>query len=53
MDQKKDVLLMKECIDDAKSIVLEKRLMESQSSIVEIAIALYETRKREKHETSK
>jgi len=44
--EKKDVSLMKECIDDAKTIVLEKRLMESQSSIVDIAIALFNHRKK-------
>lgn len=44
MDEKEDVKIMKECIDDARQIVLEKRLMESQSSILDIATALYKTR---------
>lgn len=44
MEPKKDTVLMKECIEDAKQIVLEKRLMESQSAIVEIAIALFNSR---------
>ena len=39
---------MMECIEDAKIIVKEKRLMESQSSIVYIAIALFENRKDKK-----
>ena len=49
MDDREDVLLMKECIDDARRIVLEKRLMESQSSIVNIAIALYDSRSSNKN----
>ena len=44
MKQKKDVVLMFECIEDAKIIVREKRLMESQSAIVNIAIALFNSR---------
>ena len=44
MNQKEDVVLMYECIEDAKIIVKEKRLMESQMSIVEIAIALFNSR---------
>ncbi|MCC7573977.1 hypothetical protein KO361_00090 [Candidatus Woesearchaeota archaeon] len=45
---KKDVVLMKQCIDDAKLIVFEKRLLESQSSVVSIAVALFESRSRGK-----
>ena len=49
MEQRpRDVVLMMECIEDAKIIVREKRLMESQSSIVYIAIALFENRKDKK-----
>ena len=49
MEQRpRDVVLMMECIEDAKIIVREKRLMESQSSIVRIAIALFENRKDKK-----
>lgn len=45
MEQRReDVVLMLECIEDAKIIVKEKRLMESQTSIVNIAIALFENR---------
>ena len=39
-----DVLCMLSCIDDARRIVLDKRLLESQSSIVSIAVALFEKR---------
>ena len=51
MKREDDVLLMLECIEDAKAIVKEKRLMESQSSIVEIAITLFKERCK-KNETS-
>ncbi|MFP4568295.1 MAG: hypothetical protein ACLFN8_05110 [Candidatus Woesearchaeota archaeon] len=44
MDDKDDVLCMMECIDDARRIVLEKRLMESQSHIIHVAVALFEKR---------
>jgi hypothetical protein len=37
---------MFECIEDAKIVVKEKRLLESQSSIVSIAIALFNERSR-------
>jgi hypothetical protein len=46
--EKKDVVLMKQCIDDAKVIVFEKRLLESQSSVVSIAVALFNARKLKK-----
>lgn len=42
--QKEDVILMRTCIDDAKRIVLEKRLLESQNAVVQIAIALFNER---------
>ncbi len=42
--QKEDVILMRNCIDDAKRIVLEKRLLESQSAVIQIAIALFNER---------
>ena len=45
--QKKDIILMRNCIDDARRIVLEKKLLESQSAIVEIAIALFKERVKE------
>lgn len=47
MKNKDDVVLMFECIEDAKLIVREKRLLESQSSIVSFAIALFEARRNE------
>jgi len=43
-----NIKLVKECIDDAKSIVIEKGLNESNSDILNVAIALFE--KRASHE---
>ena len=40
--------IMRECIDDARSIVQEKRLLESQGVLSRIAVALFE--KRASHE---
>ena len=37
-------VLMKECIDDAKLIVHEKRLLESQANVVNLAVALFKER---------
>ena len=39
-------VLMKECIDDAKIIVHEKRLLESQANVIIVAIALFCERKK-------
>ena len=43
-----NIKLLKECIDDAKSIVIEKGLNESDSDILNVAKALFE--KRASHE---
>lgn len=42
--EKVDVLVLAECIEDAKVLVREKRLLESQSAIVELAVALFNVR---------
>ena len=39
-----NIKLMNECIDDAKSIILQKNLNKYQSDMVHIAIALFEKR---------
>lgn len=36
--------LMRECIDDARTIVQEKRLLESQEVLSNIAVALFNAR---------
>lgn len=46
--RKKNIDLMKQCIDDARVIAQEKRLLETQAIISSIAIALFE--KRSSHE---
>jgi hypothetical protein len=43
-----NIKLFKECIEDAKSIVIEKGLNESNSEIIRVAISLFE--KRASHE---
>ncbi|MDP6599900.1 MAG: hypothetical protein QF798_00490 [Candidatus Woesearchaeota archaeon] len=43
-----NIKLFKECIDDAKSILIEKGLNESNSDILNVAISLFE--KRSSHE---
>ncbi|MCF7871847.1 hypothetical protein K9L97_02325 [Candidatus Woesearchaeota archaeon] len=43
-----NILKMLQCVDDARSIVLDKKLMESQQILVDIAVALFE--KRASHE---
>ena len=43
-----NIKLFKECIDDAKSILIEKGLNESNSEILNVAISLFE--KRSSHE---
>lgn len=39
-----NIKLMKECIDDAKSIMKEKGLKDYQTDIIHMAIALFEKR---------
>jgi len=46
--REENIKLVKECIEDAKSILIEKGLNESNSDIINIAIALFE--KRSSHE---
>lgn len=46
--REKNIKLMKECIDDARFIVQEKRLLENQEILAKIAVALFE--KRSSHE---
>lgn len=48
MKNEEDVVLMFQCIEDAKLIVKEKRLMESQSAVVQIAITLFNKRSDER-----
>jgi hypothetical protein len=36
--------LMRECIDDARVIVQEKRILENQTVLAEIAVALFNAR---------
>jgi len=42
--KEENIKLFKECIEDAKSIVIEKGLNESSSDIINVAIALFEKR---------
>ena len=37
-------ILMRECIDDARAIVQEKRLLENQTVLSSVAVALFEAR---------
>ena len=46
--REENIKLMKECIDDARNMVTEKRLLESQAVLAKIAISLFE--KRASHE---
>lgn len=39
-----NLILMKECIEDAKKIIQDKSLKEYQTDIISIAIALFEKR---------
>jgi hypothetical protein len=39
-----NIILMKECIDDAKKIFSEKKLKDYQTDIISIAVALFEKR---------
>jgi|WetSurMetagenome_2_1015567.scaffolds.fasta_scaffold985534_2 hypothetical protein len=41
-------ILMRECLDDAKAIVQEKRLLENQTVLSTIAVALFVARRKEK-----
>jgi len=40
--KEENIVLMKECIDSAKSIILEKEFKEYQTDVVNMAIALFE-----------
>jgi len=42
--RRENIRLMKECIEDAKSIVKEKNLKDFQTNMISIAIALFEKR---------
>jgi hypothetical protein len=42
------IILMKECIDDARAIVQEKRLLENQTVLADIAVALFNARSKNK-----
>jgi len=46
--RQENIKLFKECIEDAKSIVIEKGLNESNAEIINAAVALFE--KRASHE---
>ena len=46
--REENMKLFKECINDAKSILIEKGLNESDSDVIRVAIALFE--KRASHE---
>ncbi|MGV8162076.1 MAG: hypothetical protein ACP5N2_01940 [Candidatus Nanoarchaeia archaeon] len=45
--REEQVKLMRECIDDARTIVQEKRLLESQEVLASIATALFVARVKE------
>jgi len=42
--REENIILMKECIDDAKKIILEKSMKDYQTDIINIAISLFEKR---------
>ncbi len=46
--RERNIRIMKECVDDAKEIVHEKRLLENQNLIIDVARSLFE--KRASHE---
>ena len=46
--RKENIKLMKDCIEDAKQIVREKGLTDSENDIIKMAVALFE--KRASHE---
>lgn len=39
-----NIKIMKECLDDARNIVQEKRLLENQMPLIEVAVNLFEKR---------
>jgi len=43
-NRQKNLALMRQCLDDARAIVQEKRLLENQQILADIAIALFEKR---------
>jgi len=45
---KEDSELMKECIEEAKKILNEKRLDYTHSDVIQVAIALFHEMKKEK-----
>ena len=46
--RKENLALMKECVEDARNIINEKKLKDYQTDVINIAIALFE--KRASHE---
>ena len=46
--KEENIKLFKECIEDAKNILIEKGLNESDSGVIKVAVALFE--KRASHE---
>lgn len=42
--RKENIILMKECIDDAKKIIMDKNLKDYQTDIIHMAISLFEKR---------
>jgi DNA helicase TIP49 (TBP-interacting protein) len=42
--REENIKIMKECIDDARSIIKEKNLKDYQSDLINVAIALFEKR---------
>jgi len=46
--REENVIIMRECIDDARLIVQEKRLLESQEVLATIAVGLFNARINEK-----
>ena len=46
--RRENFAIMSQCLDDAKALVLEKKLLESQSNIIGVACALFD--KRASHE---
>jgi len=46
--REQNIVLMKECIEDAKKIFVDKKLKDFQSDVIKLAISLFE--KRASHE---
>ncbi len=42
--RQENIILMKQCIDDAKQILIEKNMNERDSDLLTVAIALFEKR---------